>query len=446
MWKLQTLLYSFLIPKEFSILIGALSLSPYRILLILFTPWIIKQIVVKHRFKWRPLDTFALFVCIWPAVALTFNTDFYTAIESGGIIFLETFVPFFLARLTVYNHQRLIKISKTLLIVASSMAVVALPEAITGTPYAHNIASWLTGGSFTHTPESRLGIWRAMGTSDHPIILGSICAAALPLGFALFRRGTVFISMTGLSFLGVIASVSSGPILSIVAQLSLYVWSVFTRGVKSKWWKLILLIASLYILIDIASNRDPFRVMFSYLLFNEHNGYVRYSMWANSLFLAGQSIQSFMVGYGFSTDMMSLLDNAFWTQLMTVTVDSYWMVILLRYGAPILLLHALLITLVLRASLKNHKHNKSKSERPLIQAWFFTATCLSLVACTVHFWGPTVSIFFIVLGVCSMGTSQRSARKKKTLRTKPNAKLFFGNPRRPLHSNTIKTEQKKITK
>lgn len=432
MWKLQTLLYSFLIPKEFSILIGSLSISPYRLLLILFAPWVIKQLIFKRRFDWQLLDTIALLVCIWPTIALFFNTGYLTAIESGGIIFLETFIPFFIARLTVHNYERMVSVSKTLLIVASLMAVIAIPEAITGQPFAHNISSLITGTPFNYSPESRLGIWRSYGPTDHPIILGSICAAALPLGIALRRRRRLYLNMTGLSFIGVIASASSGPILALVVQFSLYLWSILNRGRKNKWWKLLLLITVFYILIDIISNRDPLRVMFSYLLFNEHNGYVRYNMWSNSLFLAGQTAKSFFVGYGFSTDMMSLLDNMFWTQLMSATIDSYWMVILLRYGAPILFLNSLLVALVLRANLKNHQPNKSQRERSLIQAWFFTAICLSLVACTVHFWGSTISLFFIVLGVASMTNKQRSLSKTK--RVKDNKSQHFSTHKAPSNS------------
>lgn len=418
MWKLQVLLYSFLIPKEFSIAVGSLVLSPYRLILILFTPWVIKHLILKRKFRWQAIDTTAAFICIWPAVAISLNTDFFSGIESGGILFLETFIPFFLARLTIYNHKTSASIGRTLLIVASIMAAMAIPEAITGKPFIHNIASVFTGNSFVYSPENRLGIWRSYGPTDHPIILGSICAAALPIGFALFRRKMIFAGMTGLSFLGVIASASSGPVLAIVAQSSLYIWSVLTRGKNHKWWMLIILICLVYFLIDIASNRDPLRVMFSYLLFNEHNGYVRYNMWSNSFFLAGQSFESLSIGYGFSTEMMSLLDNPFWSRLMTSSVDSYWLVILLRYGFPMLVIHALMVVFILRANIKTYRACKLKKERNLIFAWFITLISLSLVACTVHFWGSTASLFFIVLGA--------SAMRKKTERKDINQKSHLG--------------------
>ncbi len=413
MWKLQTLLYSFLIPKEFTIEVGPLFLSPYRLLLIIFASWVIKKLIFERNFRWQALDSVALMVCIWPTISLIINTDIFSAIESGGILFLETFVPFFLTRLTIYNHEKLVSISKTLLIVASIMAALAIPEAITGQPFTHNIASLITGNTFSPDLEIRMGIWRAYGPTDHPIVLGSICAAALPIGFAIFRRKQLFAGLTSLSFIGVIASASSGPILAVVAQASLYVWSVITRGKSHKWWLLIFLVFLMYAFIDIASNRDPLRVMFSYFLFSEHNGYIRYNMWSNGFFLAGQSIQSFLVGYGFSTEMTSLLENLFWSRLMASSVDSYWLVILLRYGAPMLFLNSLAIVLTLKSNLKNYQACKSRKEKNLNKAWFITTISLSLVGCTVHFWGSTVSLFFIILATSAMRKSSNRQRRKK---------------------------------
>jgi len=354
MWILQLLLYSFLIPTEFKIDVGVFSLSAYRILLIFITPWLFYKLLFQRRFRWRALDSCALLICIWPIIALALNTGLLKAIESGGIHFLETSIPFFTARQIVYKHSRLVTLSKTILIIASIMALTAIPEAITGKLIIHSLAPLITGNPFPHTPELRLGIWRSYGPTDHPIILGSICAAALPLGLALSKRARIYFGLSSLSMTGVLASASSGPLLSIVVQAFLFAWSRLMKGVRLKWWLLIIFVILVYIIIDILSNRDPFRVMFSYLLFNEHNGYVRYNMWINSFFLVGQSAQSFFLGYGFSTEMMALLDNAFWTTLMSSSVDSYWLVILLRYGVPMLAINVLLVFLVLRQNVRSY--------------------------------------------------------------------------------------------
>jgi len=342
------------------------------------------------------------FVTLWPWLFAFFNTGVLEAAESGGILFLETFVPFFTARMLVRRQERLMQLTKTLLLVAATMALIAIPEALTGKPFFHQIASAITGNGFAYSPESRFGIWRSYGPTDHPIILGSICAGALSLGLALSRRGSKYVAMTGLSFAGVVASASSAPLLSAVAQCALLLWSRVLKGQRYKWWMLIALLVFIYVVIDVLSNRDPIRVMFSYLLFNEHNGYVRYNMWINSFFLAGQSFESWLIGYGFSTEMMSLLENDFWSGLMSVSIDSYWMVIMLRYGVPMLIFHLIFVIAVLRANAKYYRRSHRKQHRMLLQAWLVTAVGFSLIACTVHFWGSTASLFFIIMGATCM--------------------------------------------
>jgi len=432
MWKIHILLYSFLIPKEFNLTLGVLNFSVYRVLLLLLAPWVIWKLLSQRKFKWQIFDTVAILVCTWPFIALLFSSSIGTAIEGGGVLFLETFVPFFTARLLIYKYKHLRSISHTLLLVAMIMAISAIPEALTGQPFIHNIASLITGNSFEFLPEKRLGIWRSYGPTDHPIILGTICAVALPLGIALIRSRRFYLTATSFSFLGVIASASSGPLLAMVAQAGLHVWSSLTRGNRQKWWLLIFLVIAAYIFVDILSNRDPFRVMFSYLLFNEHNGYVRYNMWLNSFFLIGQSFGSFFVGYGFSTEMMSLIENQFFGRLMSISIDSYWMVILVRYGAPMLFLSALMVTLILRANVKSYRRHKLTKQRKLIQAWLISAVSLSLVACTVHFWGSTASLFFIVLGCTCMGKRRTRSIPASTSSEKPTHSL--------VKQSTAKTE------
>ncbi len=422
MWKLQVLLYSFLLPREFTIVVGSFNLSAYRVFLIVITPWILWRLFTRRTFRWQTLDTLAITVCIWPFIALTFNSGMLFGIESGGVLFLETFVPFFTARLLIHKYQHLVQIAKTLLIVSSVMAITAIPEALTGRSIVHELASQLTDNNYTYTHERRLGVWRSYGPTDHPIILGTFCAVAIPLGFALLRRRLLHAATTAFSILGVVASASSGPLLSIIAQFGLYFWSALLRGRRRKWWLLILGLFFIYLTVDILSDRDPFRVMFSYLLFNEHNGYVRYNMWQNSFFLAGQSMQSFIVGYGFSTDMMALIENPFWAKLMSSSIDSYWVVILLRYGAPMLMLNVFLVALVLRANVRNYQSSKLRKERRLVQAWLITTVSMSLVACTVHFWGATASLFFIVLA-CTGMQQKRHTNKHTAQPHQPNKAL-----------------------
>jgi len=65
MWRLNVLLYSFLIPKEFSLAVGVFNLSAYRVLLILLFPWVIWRLFNARGFRWSVCDTLAVVVCLF---------------------------------------------------------------------------------------------------------------------------------------------------------------------------------------------------------------------------------------------------------------------------------------------------------------------------------------------------------------------------------------------
>lgn len=414
MLKLQILLYSFIVPSEFSFNVSGLEITPYRLLLMALFPYIIFGLFTNKNTRWHLCDLLALGVCVWPMIALLANTGIGQSIESGGILFLETFVPYFLARLSITNYDRLKAISMTVFHIIIILVCLGLLDIITGRHITHEIAQAITGNVHRITGDQRFGIIRAIGPVDHSIIYGSICATGIAIAIAFYRRRAKYFPMVIISILGVITSLSSAPLLTMVAQIGLLTWSKLFSGNRKKWIFLSLAIIFVYIVIDILSNRDPFKVMFSYLLFNEHNGYVRYNMWANSLYLSTLTFFNGIFGYGFSTDMFDLLANSFWSNLMKRTVDSYWMVILLRYGWVMLLLNVAFIFTVFKRNLDLGRRTKSKRQRILNEAWLVAVISFSLLACTVHFWGATISFYMFILGAAMIkpDTQKRSTATK----------------------------------
>jgi len=138
--------------------------------------------------------------------------------------------------------------------------------------------------------------------------------------------------------------------------------------------------------------------MFTYLLFSEHNGYVRYYMWVYSFFLSTQSYLTALFGYGFSKEMFSLIDNTFFASLMSRSVDSYWLVNLLRFGWPMVIFLSLLVVFAMRRNRKNTLRRKIlKQHRHLLEAWLVVLVSFTLISFTVHFWSSTVSVYMIIL-------------------------------------------------
>lgn len=416
MITLQLLLYSFIIPREFGFNIGDFALSPYRILLISYMPYVLWLILSQHKFKWRTQDSLALAVCIWPSIALMVNTSIAASLESGGIYFLELFVPYFLARATINSYTSLKLLSKTVLNIALILCVLGIIDIVTNSYFTRQIAASLTGSPFNANPEFRMGLRRAMGPTDHPIIFGTLCVLGMSMAYYLAQRKTKYYLYLGACIVGMLSSLSSAPLLAGAVQLGLILWAKAVTGNKQKWLILCLLVIIAYAVVDLLSNRDPFRVMFSYLLFSPHNGYMRYYMWVNSIQLANDSLSASLFGYGFSREMFSLLNSDYMRQLMSSTVDSYWLVLLLRYGWTMLILHLALVASIL-AALHNTLFEKSDIKlRRLLQGYFFSIIALTLVACTVHYWAQVSCVFMIFLGATvAITTAKQNTRR--TLRS-----------------------------
>ncbi len=408
---LQLLLFSFILPKEVAFSLGPLLLTPYRLVFIILAPYILWKLIYKRRLNWNICDYAALCVFFWPLIAYTLSSGLAVAIETGGVLILETAVPYFLTRIAITDYNSLKKLSNTLLLIIILLVIVSIPEAITGRFFIREISYTLTGNTYEYSVSQRLGLWRAMGPTTHPIILGTICASGIIISLTLSFRQRKYIAAFLLSLVGVFVSLSSAPLLAGASQVFLMSWSRLLRGNNFKWSLLALLFLALYVFVDLASNRDPFRVMFSYLLFNPGTGYARYYMWQNSIELINSSLSSMLIGYGNSTDFFNLLESQYWAYSMSQSVDSFWLVRLLGFGWPILLLHSIFLISLFRKIQQQYKKLSIKKEKKLVEAWMITAAAMTIIAFTVDFWWQTASFYYIILAApISITTSLKRHR------------------------------------
>lgn len=421
MTAIRLLIIAFLIPNEFNFALGSFVLSPYRIALIFLTPYIIWSFYNNTRtIDWNLCDIFALLIGIWPIIAFGLNTGGGAAFESGGIQALELIAPYFLIRLNVRTHRHRVEFSKILFLAVTILVALGLPESITGRHFTHEFASALTGISYSGSAEQRFGVWRAMGPTDHAIIFGTLCAIALPSASVLARYQPKFWLIVMLSIAGAIMSASSAPILAVMVQLGMLVWASVMKSFRSRWWLLLGLFLFFYIVVDVLSNRDPIRVMFTYLLLNPETGYARYYMWINSFEVSAQSAWGLFFGYGYSTEIFDVIDSFYWRNLMKNTVDSFWLVLMLRFGIVTLILFSMFSILAFAKSLRHIFGSNKRHERRFMQAWFITAFAMTLIATTVHFWGYMACVYMMVLAVCvgDEGSRNHTKQRRRSKRAK----------------------------
>ena len=127
---LAALLYVALImPLEFSVTVGGLRLSPYRmLLLVMFVPLLIQLL----RNRYHPpnvVDYLMAAHAFWVVLALSAFGGIGTGIESGGIYVIESLGAYLVGRLVVTSadeHRALIRFMVGVLVV---MAAFTLPIA-----------------------------------------------------------------------------------------------------------------------------------------------------------------------------------------------------------------------------------------------------------------------------------------------------------------------------
>jgi len=374
-------LAALLLPPELSLHLGGLRLSGYRVvLLILFLP-MLYRLLTSPRVRVTPADLGMMFVSAWCLLALAANHDLLSAIEKGGILIAEMLGSYLLARVYITSYDKLVAVTKFLLVLVAVVLIVSIPESLSGLHY-------LRGSNITIYPE-RMGLHRAYGPFDHPILHGVYCAAAFSYGYYLLVKNakgspTKFLPVAiicGATFF----SLSAGPYIALATQIGLLAWDRLTHNINGRWWIVIGAICAGYIVLDLSSNRSPVAILISHFSFSGQTAYFRLLIFDYGY---AEVMRHPLLGIGFNE----------WVRpgWMPPSVDNFWLLTAMRYGIPALLgIVGVMIYLTTRLG-----YNGSHSDklRDAARAWGFTLAGFVVVGCTVAFWNATFVLFFFLLG------------------------------------------------
>ena len=375
------LLICLLLPPELSVHLGGLKLSGYRVLLLIMFLPMLYQLMLAPALKTTPADWCMCFVSAWSFVALVANHTVIEAIEKGGILIVEMLGAYLVARVYIRSYAQLQAVAFLMVCITALVLIVSIPESLSGVHF-------LRGSNITIYPE-RFGLHRAYGPFDHPILHGVVCAAAFSYAYYLLadnisgtlnRLFPLFIVCAATFF-----ALSAGPYIALATQIGLVIWDRLSKNFKGRWWFVIVTIVSIYIALDIASNRSPVAVLISYLSFSGQTAYMRLLIFD---FGSAEVLRHPLLGIGFNE----------WVRpgWMPPSVDNFWLLTAMRYGLPTLLgIVAVMAYMVIRIGSRD---THSELLRNAGRAWGFTLAGFVLVGCTVHFWNATFILFFFLLG------------------------------------------------
>jgi len=378
-----------LIPQEIPLAIGPLSLSGYRIvLLVLFFPMLFSLINLRVG-RLRPSDGLVFLHGVWVILAFMSVHDGGIAIESGGIWLLETFGAYLLARRFIRSPKHFFAFVALMLGV---LCVLAIPNIIGAVGHFQPFRDPLriARGAGRYVTDSRLGMMRQTGPFAHQILNGVFCASALGMvWYATKARGKSFFGGTWRSMIVAVAmatSLSSGAFGAFFFQSLLLGWDLATRKLRHKWWVLMGIFAACYVLIDVLSNRTPFHVLISYLTFNPTTGYSRILIWTYG---SAEALRHPVFGIGFNDWVRPV-----W--MHSSSMDNFYLVLAVRHGIPAFAFFAAAVLYVmLRAATVRINDPVVRLART---GWMVSMGGMIIAACTVHYWNALVVYFCFMIG------------------------------------------------
>ncbi|MBG6212049.1 hypothetical protein IWQ49_006754 [Labrenzia sp. EL_126] len=236
--------------------------------------------------------------------------------------------------------------------------------------------------------ETRLGLDRAQGPFDHPILLGVFCFSFFSVVFYLSapeKKILTRIIKSTLVFVGGFTALSSGPLAGLGAQIGLILWGAIFRSVHGRWIILTVGVLSVYTLISLFANSSPIEIAFRYLTFNPGTAWSRLNIWN---FGYASMFNYPIFGHG-----PNEWTRPFWLGL---SIDMFWLVAGVRYGFPGFFLNLIIVgaAFFVVASKKNKSHVLSICSK----AYLFSLVGLIVAGWSVHFWNATYVTYMFVLG------------------------------------------------
>jgi hypothetical protein len=397
---------SLLIP--YRIEVGPLLLSPNRIfLLLVMVPCLIT--IISGRFgRIRTVDILMVAHALWMAMAYVVAHGFAEGVEPAGIYFVEVTGSYLVARCYIRSAESFRRIVKVLFLSVMIMVPFLVAEMLTGRHFLNQLLAMFGPAIIPHEMDTRLGLERAFGVFDHPILLGVYCGSIFSLTWYVlgFHARRIFALLrTGIVATGLACSLSAGPLIAMVIQAQLIAWDFLTRKIRARWMILSGLSAAIYVLIDILSNRTPFHVIVSYLTFNTGSAYNRILIWH---FGSAEVARHPLFGIGLGD-----WQRPYW---MSNSIDNFWLVLAVQGGIPAFLFFAgavlALCTAIGRLRLRDPRLIAYR------RGWMIMIVGLVIAGATVHYWKTIFCLLVFLIGsaVWMLNAEQRRAAASPTRR------------------------------
>ena len=371
-----------------SIYVGALRLSPYRlVLLVVFLPALFYWLSGRAG-PIRLPDICVVALCLWSSLSFSVVHSLGEMVDTIGIFWVETLGAYLLGRCYIRTPDAFYAMVRLFFIVGVVVIPFAIYEAVTGDNMIVRIMSKIGPSYWDNDMEPRLGLNRVNGPVPHPIHFGVFFLSLSGVVYYVLGYGLRWTARVGrmlvIALLGSL-SLSSGPLVALMAQLYMIIWDGMMTSYRQRWKILAGLSVAGFVVVDLISNRTPFHVVIEYLAFNKHTAYNRIRIWewgTKNIF------DNPVFGLGFNE-----WARPFW---MGDSVDMFWIVGAMRHGIPVWILWLALFFLIFLPV----AYRRGLSDRV---SWYRTGYLITMFGLfmagwTVHYWLVTYVLLMFMLG------------------------------------------------
>lgn len=410
-WPVVLFIIALLVP--WSVLIGPLRLSAYRVVLLATVLPCIVLWVRGRAGRIRMPDMLLLLYCLWCFLSLAAAHGAASGLQSGGIMFIETFGAYLLARCYIRDAEDFKNVIRLVAWVVVCLLPFSLYETLTGKKLILDTLS-AVAPTFQYTvAEMRMGLRRVQGPFEHPILYGVFCASIFAMTFMILGEGRNVVSRwlwTVLVGFTALLSLSSAPIAAITLQLSMMVWNGALRQFSYRWKLLWGLAITAFLVIEIGSNQTPIQFYISHFTFDQQTGWYRLWIWQYG---SASVMNHPLLGIGFA-------DWARPAWMITDSIDNFWLVIALRHGIPALLLMFGTYLTIVSGVVINKKVNPKLEN--YYTAFLICMATYFFIGTTVHFWTAAYAWFVFLMGAGVWMLETRPGGSTSTTEEDPTAR------------------------
>jgi hypothetical protein len=383
-------------PSYLAVSIGTVNFTVNRMVILALLARLLLGRASTGGFRWGWVDTFVVVALVGECVAGLMTTPAAQLLQNRAGAAFDTVLPYFAVRLAIRAREDYKALLWSVLVISIPLAVFGAYECWTGDNPLGFLRRYAFAGPSLSDRElpGRRGFWRAEVTFPISIMFGLFFAMMGPMCAVLWgytkRKGLLLAGLT-LMLVGVLSSMSSGPLLAGIATCSFMALYPFRRH-----WKLITVLLVIWLgAIDTGSNRHWYDVLGSYCTLDAATAWYRIRLM--EVALGGGMSGHWLAGFGLDVDpgWGRLIDGRMYTDVV-----NHYVVILVRGGLLGLLPFLGAVGGSLLALRRAYARATEGAERWLL--WGILSSLAGILAAmfSVSLMGQILTLFFLLLALC----------------------------------------------